>query len=587
MRNAGKKSRKWILAAGCFLLIMCGCGLAKDASKAAKQEKNYEERLLVDVFDSLANYQGMQSGWFAKIVKDKFNIELNIIAPNIAGGGATLFEIRSAAGNVGDIIICGGEAGILQDMVTAGLVIDMSPYLEGKHIMRYQRAIDNLNQGISPKGIYAIPSEVSENSPLTPSDSLEPTFGPYLRWDLYAQAGYPKMQTLEDMLPVLKQMQEACPVSESGKKTYGFSFFKDWDGNLMNAAKQPCCFYGYDEFGFALSAADGSGYQSIIDDDSLYMRVLKLYFEANQMGLVDPESQNQTFDEVFTKYQNGEVLYCPWPWLGQAAYNTSANKEAGKGFMMADIEDMEIYVYGCIPEGNTKAVIAVGSQTKDPERLVDFIDWIYSPEGIMINGAQGSGETAGPQGLCWEMGEEGPYLTEFGIQAFYDYAAEMPEGWGTGTWEDGISALNYKAVAKCEKNPDGVPYAYLLWDSVQGLQETHLEKDWKEYMKADSTWDFLEGQDKLMIAAGCGFSTPVETSEISTIRNQCKPIIVNLSWKMIFAESEEEFYQYKKEMQDAVNSLGYQTVLAVDLQNAKDQSLARTKAVEEYNKEHK
>lgn len=59
-----------------------------------------------------------------------------------------------------------------------------------------------------------------------------------------------------------------------GEKTYAFSFFKDWDSNLMNAVKQPCCFYGYDEYGFVLVKADSSDYQSIIDPDSLYVRVL-------------------------------------------------------------------------------------------------------------------------------------------------------------------------------------------------------------------------------------------------------------------------------------------------------------------------
>ena len=46
----------------------------------------YKDFITVDVFDSMANYQGIQSGWFAKIVKDKFNMELNIIAPNVACG---------------------------------------------------------------------------------------------------------------------------------------------------------------------------------------------------------------------------------------------------------------------------------------------------------------------------------------------------------------------------------------------------------------------------------------------------------------------------------------------------------------------
>lgn len=46
----------------------------------------------VDVFDQIANYGGIQKGWFAKIAKDKFNVTLNFITPNVSGGGDTLFD---------------------------------------------------------------------------------------------------------------------------------------------------------------------------------------------------------------------------------------------------------------------------------------------------------------------------------------------------------------------------------------------------------------------------------------------------------------------------------------------------------------
>ena len=36
-------------------------------------------------------------------------MELNIIAPNIAGGGDTMREVRAAAGNLGDLIISSGK----------------------------------------------------------------------------------------------------------------------------------------------------------------------------------------------------------------------------------------------------------------------------------------------------------------------------------------------------------------------------------------------------------------------------------------------------------------------------------------------
>ena len=577
------KKRKVIKAFALFtaaVLFISGC------SQGAKNKDNaecpYEEFIVVDVFDSLANFQGIQSGWFAKIVKDKFNMELNIIAPNVAGGGDTLYEIRSAAGDLGDLIIVGVDNGKLENMVTSGLIIDMKDYLKGQEIMQYETAIKELNSVVSGEGIYAIPAELSSNSPLTPSETSELTYGAYLRWDAYAALGYPEMETLEDLLPVLKEMQKLIPYGDTGNPTYAFSLFKDWDGNLMNAAKQPACLYGYDEIGFVLARADGSDYESIIDADSHYMRSIKFYFEANQMGLVDPDSPTQNYDSVFQKYVDGDILFSIWPWLGQSAYNTLSHKEEGKGFMLAPIRDMEIFSYGCKVSGNPQTVVAIGSNAEDPERLADFINWLYSPEGIRVNGAQVSGGTAGPEGLTWEMTDNGPVLTEFGVQALMNGEIEVPEEWGGGLWGDGVSALNFRPVVQSDNDPDGYPYAYLLWDSVTNMETTVLDRAWQEYMGAESTIEYLDQNDMMIIAPGCNYVAPTETSEITTLRSQCKSIIVEYSWKMIFAADEEEFNTLYDTMVTKLNSLGYNEVLAVDMQNAYDQNEARQKAVEKY-----
>lgn len=561
-------------------LALGGCGLTN-----GKQQSPYKEFIVVDVFDNLSNYQGIQSGWFAKIVKEKFNMELNIIAPNVAGGGDTLYEIRSAAGDLGDLIIFNAENGKLQDMVTAGLVIDMQNYLKDKQVMQYEEAISLVNSQVEQKGVYAIPSEVSSNPPWFSSEVLELNYGPYLRWDLYQELGYPEMDTLEDLLPVLAEMKELYPNAENGNPTYAFSLFKDWDGNLMNFAKQPACLYGYDELGFVLAKADGSDYQSILEEDSLYLRALKLYFQANQMGLLDPDSPTQNFETVFDKYRAGEVLFSIWSWLGQPAYNTLSNKEDGKGFMLAPIEDMEVFSYGCNPTGNQKIVISIGSNAKDPQRLADFIDWLYSPEGVMLNGAQLSGGTAGPEGLTWEMTEDGPVLTEFGVQALLNGEVEVPEEWGSGKWSEGGSALNYKPLAQCDISPDGYSYVFQQWNSVMEMNRTTLDQSWQTHMEAESTMDYLEKNDMILVAPGCSYSIPAETSEISTIRGQCRSIIVPYSWQMIFAEDEEHFNALLEEMLVNVKSLGYEEVLKVDMQNAKEQNEAREKSVAKQTKE--
>ncbi len=556
-----------------------GAPSASGSGEMTGAEK-YPEFITVDVFDGLANYQGIQSGWFAKIVKDKFNMELNLIAPNVAGGGDTLYQTRSAAGNLGDLIIYGADGGKFQDMVTAGLLTEMTDLIADKeNLKKYQTAIDSMNSLVEGGKVYGIPSAVSEQSASTPSEGLDPTFGPYIRWDAYKAVDYPEMKTLEDLLPVLQSMCEAVPTSDSGKKTYGISLFKDWDGNMMCLAKQPTCFYGYDEVGFVLSRADGSDYQSIIDSNSMYVRVLKLYYDANQMGILDPESTTQNYDTLYAKYQDGQILYSPWPWLGQNAYNTPENKAAGKGFMISSFQDMKDLSIGCTPNG-TRVMVAIGSKAKDKERLADFIDWLYSPEGIISTSAQGMA-TSGPKGLTWDMKDGAPVLTDFGYEAFYGGGnTTVPEEWGGGIWKDGVSALNFTTVITSDINPEtGFPYNYTLWDSVIDKNATTLDIDWQTKMEAKTTIEYLQKNDKLMVAPGSSYIAPTEDSQITTLRGQCKAKIVENSWKMVFAANEDEFNSLLKEMQDTVIGLGYDKVLAVDMQNAKDQNDARVAAV--------
>lgn len=567
---------KALLCAG--LLLTSTLGLFGCSSGQTSQAKVYEEPLVIDVFDSLANYQGMQSGWFAKLVKDKFNMELNIIAPNVSGGGDTLYRTRAAAGNLGDLIICSGQNNNLQDLVTAGLVIDMQDYLKDAKIMKYEKAIRNLNDPVDSTAIYAIPSSVSFQSCTQPSESGDPTFGPYLRYDLYAALGYPSIKTLDDLLGVLAQMQALQPVSESGNPTYAFSFFKDWDGNMMNSAKQPACFYGYDEYGFVLAKADGSDYQDIMQDDSFYLRNLKMYFDANQLGLVDPASPNQNYNEMFDKYAAGDILYAPWPWLGQSAYNTLSNRTSGKGFMFVPIEDMQILLNGCNPYGDDTSIIAVGRNAKDPERLADFINWLYSPEGIYANSAQSVTGTAGPEGLTWEMTGDGPALTEVGVEALLRSDVKLPDSWGGGMWKDGISRINFTTVILTDTAPNGYPYRYTQWDSYRQMDDTTLEKAWKNHMQADSTMDYLLQTGKYLVSPGCSYFSTTESNEISTIRNQCKRIIVDTSWAMVFAKDEETFYELQSTMQETVNSLGYEQVLLHDMDLAHNKINAKIAA---------
>lgn len=538
----------------------------------------YEEFITVDVFSSQANYQGLQSGWFAKLVKDKFNMELNIIAPNVAGNGDALFQTRFAAGDVGDLIITGAQNGRLQNLVTAGLVLDLSEFLQDAvYVKRYERALENTAEFVQEDGIYAVPSEVSTNSPMMSSEGIEPNYGVYVRWDIYKEIGYPKVETLEELLPVLQQMQETMPYSDSGAKTYAISLFGDWDDNKMTAAKPEACLYGYDEIGYVLAKADGSAYESMIDSNSSYIRALRFLFEANQMGLVDPQSSTQNYDTLFKKYQDGQILFSPYSWLGQSAYNTEEHKAAGEGFMLIPVEDQTIFSYGCQINGNAQnQCIMIGSKAEDPQRLADFIDWLYSPEGVISC-------EIGPEGLTWENRDGELYLTELGHEIVNGKNSAIPAEWGGGTYEGGVPALNFKAANRLECDQDtGISCFYPLWDSQRKEEKSALEQDWENYMKADTAIEYLTEHDQILVAPGSGYVAPKENTELAAIRRQCSSYIVDYSWKMIFAEDQGEFEELLSEMQDMVIGLGYEQVLEYDMTCALEQNEARLAVVKSY-----
>src|SRR5690606_23050671 len=115
--------------------------------------KSWDKEITIDVFDGLANYMGIQEGWFAKIVKDKFNMKLNIIAPNVAGGGDTLYNTRVSAGDLGDLIIT-DKGQKFDELVEGGLLMDASAYYPAmENAARFDKAVEKLNDG--KDGVYA------------------------------------------------------------------------------------------------------------------------------------------------------------------------------------------------------------------------------------------------------------------------------------------------------------------------------------------------------------------------------------------------------------------------------------------------
>ncbi|GIP18251.1 ABC transporter [Paenibacillus montaniterrae] len=566
-----KKWPTFIILVCLVLIFVTACSKSNQTSnnpasigENGEVDWSQEPEVTLNVFSVLANYAGPQPGWFAKLVKDKFNINLNIIQGGVEGRVAT----QMASGDLGDLIVgMGGKD--YTDAIKGGLLLDWTKddLLEtyGKNIMNFApEALEaNRQQYGDGTAIYGIGHSIGSGD--GPSEGAEMTFGPYLRWDLYQQLGSPTIKTLDDYLPLLKQMQELQPKSDSGKKTYGFSLWSDWDGEFSTLAKVTAQFHGYSESdGFnpgalILVKADEPDYQPILDDESYYMKGLKFYFDANQMGLLDPDSLTQTFGDVSNKFKDGQVLFAQFPWL-TPAYNTPENTAAGKGFALVPFEEQNIYSSGFNPYGGNW-LWSIGAKTKHPERVMALLDWMFSPDGIMEG-------FWGPKGLAWDLDDNGkPVLTEYGLQAMYNGDTPVPEEYGGGIWSDGagnFGKLNNTTLALSQINPNtGEPYDYKLWTSELTRDPDPVKKSWQDTMGVLTDKELFVKNNQVAVSKSFfnGQAPVEEPSDIKLKRSQVGKVIKEYSWKMMFAKDEAEFDSLKQEMLEKAKGLGYDEVI--------------------------
>ncbi len=588
-----KKRLAVLLVVVLMLLNVVACSSVKtDTQQAATEASNtaatgtadkpgaapaidHSEVYKITAFSQVANYSGNMTGWFGKVIKDKFNIEINVEPANL-DNGTSKFATKMVSGDLGDIVIFGDNADEYKKAVEAGLLLDwnkdglVDKY--GQDIKaRYSAALDkNKAQYGGGTAIYGIGHDTSDSNE-GPGEIADLVWGPYLRWDLYAKAGYPQINDMEDYLPVLKQMKDLEPKTADGKPVYAFSFWKDWDGSHMMNAKQFACTYGFndDTGGLVLVHGSRDEYQDLLQTDGYYLRTLKMYFQANQMGLVDPESPSQNWDIMYKKAENGQVLFSWFSWL--RPYNTDVNKDQGKGLMLVPFKNEEVYSYGMNIYGGQR-ISAIGKNAKKPERIMELYDWLCTDDGSMI-------QNNGPEGMAWNYKDGKAVLTDLGVKIRGDQNTLIPDEYGGGKYFDGMNKLNINIINKAAINKKtGEPYDKEGWSYVLNLNPRKVDTDWRTKMGATTSIEWLQKNVKLAIYKPTKQSVNTTLSDdLKQILDQVGSVIKEYSWKMVFAKNQAEFDKLQNEMITKSKGLGYDKVVA--------ENVKMTQQLFEYRKE--
>ncbi len=541
-----------------FLSVLLTLALLMSLVTVSAVAEGEKELLTIDVYDDAANYNGIQSGWFAKVVKDKFNIELNIIASQVVGN--TIYATRAEEGNLGDILVV--DKAKFPEIVEAGLARDISDKLpECENIMQFKTQIDVYNKGLTGEDgkYFGIPTEMTDTAPDTLTDDVIYS-SPMLRWDLYNQIGAPKLETLDDLLAALEKIHEIHPTNDEGDPAYPFSLWPDWDGNdnMVGPANvvQLTTWYGQKLKGSALLQPDYT-FKPLYDRDGAYYKITKFLNQANQKGLVDPDSGTQNWDNACAKMSSGRVDIMWYSWQ-VGFWNSLDRLQAGTAFRFIPVNDMYYYADADRYYGSDR-MFGVGGKVEGEkyDRIMEFLDWYASPEGATI-------QHCGLKDFNYSVNEDGTF-TPMNDNALMDNLP-VPEEYGGGGYDDGFNDINQWIVSSLCINPlTGERYAQKFWNSYKQLNMTKMKEEWSAMYDAADDVDWMKKNNKLLAMPSVDFTPAADDNTIASLRAEINSSLCEYTWNLIMTcATDEEFEAMWDEMVSTLDGFGYNDLYEYD-----------------------
>lgn len=523
-------------------------------SGAAWAEGTDREVVDIQMISLPSNSSGPIEGWIGKYLMDELAIRVELLP---AGDqGEQKLQALMAAGSLPDMIVFKDAKQIL-DAQRAGMLVAFDDYADVMpNAQTYAKtAMQYYADSASTDGkCYAIPNEIGTANL---GDDLNWSIS--LRWDLYKELGTPEIKTYRDYLTVLQQMMELEPTNEDGQKVYAISMWSDWDNYTMHQAMQPSVLVGVDsgdQMGAKLPFAEinftSLEMSCILDEDSEYIKGLRFLYDANQMGLVDPDSMTQRFDTAVEKAKNGRVLFGWWNWA-VSGYNSDDRTDADdfKGFATVIPEDYKAFLTTDKPVGSPWAW-AISSNSKNIDRCIEYIEFMLDPEKMVTL-------QNGPKGETWDINDEGtPYVTEKGMFLRSNPNDLLEDG---GKLSDGFNLVNSYLLSPAIEVPSlGEPINGEKWSTYE-KKVTNLIADWRE------TMGYKNGVER-SLALGMYTPMPLAASfvaplsdEVQMLAQQIGDVVKTDSWLIVYAQDDAEYDKLVSEMIEKAKGLGLDQIM--------------------------
>ena len=490
------------------------------------------------------------------------------VTMNIITGDSDKFKTLLATGDLPDIICANfaSENVVASAILNSGVLLPLDSMMDKDApdiTKNYSAAIDYSKKFLSSgqNKLYFLPSQVYNSNPDNPDISRRGMSCGYLiKWDNYAQAGYPQIASQDDFLNVLKNMQDTAPAVD-GIKVYAFSGWSDWG-----------IWPWYIPYIYDMGAHDvpndliiddvnGTAY-NLYDDSSLVWDSLKFYNKAYNMGLIDPDAFTMKYNDYINKLNAGQMLTTYGSWMADTANTTLAaaghNDQGYEGINAGFPYKQGIYSKDAPLGTGIDWSWAITQNCKNPDSALAFLNYTYSDAGVRLI-------FSGIQDKDWGINNGHVYLIDYPDE---NYAAE--EG------------LIYYALAGCAGSQiigDGYP-ASIAEDNdiksgnnynpnpkpkVKTVDDDFCSHYGTDFQFAGQVWADMAKNNKVMTTTTFWpFSLLIDSPSDADVSTQAKVdqyMQVQVT-KMIMAASDDEFNSLEAESKAGIKSLGYDTVIA-------------------------
>ena len=500
-----------------FSLVACA---PTDNKQGNQQTGTPEDPVTITLYPLNANLtSGTVGGWLGEYLLSKG------IILEIWPYSDEKFTAMVTAGNLPDMLYVSNKVP-LDELSESNLLLDLDPYMDLlPHIAenaQIQSALEYTREYVSAGVTNMVPLLVGGATKTIDTERAAVK----LYWEAYEQIGCPEIKTWDDLIDVLKQMKEVYPKSAVGDQTYGARLFAN-DSSYFYSIYNWYVVNGVDvgELPYFIEVDTvNESFDYILEDDSQYKAGLAFFNKLYREGLLDPESMNKDRTTQQTAVTAGGSL-AGWPGApGWEQY----------GYYPVYIEESVSFRNESGNILGNGSYISISAQSEHIETCLKLLDMMANPDEIMVL-------REGPKGELWDVDDNGKaYITDKGYR-YYAHGDKVKINGEEYSLYNTPYILNTGAMTSY-----GVPYALAGSDEMLEYNAaTDLMNSWKETYPGYSGFRELLTEKEQFIndpfhSSASKFAEAI-SDENKLIQKAAKDIIVQASWKMIYAETDAEF----------------------------------------------